>query len=63
MTIIQNGRPFQNPANPVLMLQARPITNTPTRAIPKKIVIFSLSFINPIQSLFYFTCQPTCIPK
>ena len=63
MTIIQNGRPFQNPANPVLMLQARPITNTPTRAIPKKIVIFSLNFINLIQSLFYFTCQPTCIPK
>ena len=63
MTIIQNGRPFQNPANPELMLQARPTTNTPTRAIPKKIVIFSLSFINPIQSLFYFTCQPTCIPK
>ena len=48
---------------PSIMLQARPITNMPTSAIPKKIVIFSLNFINLIQSLFYFTCQPTCVSK
>jgi hypothetical protein len=29
----------------VLILQARPITNIATRAIPKKIVNFSLNFI------------------
>jgi len=45
MTIIQKGSPFQNPARPVLILQARPITNIATRAIPKKIVNFSLNFI------------------
>ena len=45
ITIIQKGRPFQKPARPVLMLQARPITNIETRAIPKKIVNFSLNFI------------------
>ena len=63
MTITQKGRPFQNPARQVLILQAKPITNIATNAIPKKIVIFSLNFINLIQSLFYFTCQPTCISK
>ena len=63
ITITQKGNPFQNPARPVLMLQARPITNMLTRAIPKKIVNFSLNFINLIQSPFYFTCQPTCISK
>ena len=61
--MIQKGSPFQNPARPVLMLQAKPITNIVTRATPKKIVNFSLNFINLIQSLFYFTCQPTCISK
>ena len=63
MTITQKGRPFQNPARPVLILQAKPVTNIATRATPKKIVIFSLNFINLIQSLFYFTCQPTCVSK
>ena len=63
MTIIQKGRPFQNPARPVLMLQAKPITNILTNAIPKKIVNFSLNFIFLIQSLLYFACQPTCISK
>ena len=48
ITIIQKGRPFQNPARPVLILQAKPITNIATRAMPKKIVIFSLNFINLI---------------
>ena len=43
--ITQNGRPLQNPARPVLMLQAKPITKTPTRKMPIKIVIFSLNFI------------------
>ena len=61
--IIQKGRPFQKPASPVLILQAKPITNIPTSVIPKKIVNFSLNFINLIQSPFYFTCQPTCISK
>ena len=28
------------------MLQAKPVTNTPTRMIPKKIVNFSLNFIS-----------------
>ena len=37
--------------------------NIPTSATPKKIVNFSLNFIKPIQSFFYFTCQPTCISK
>jgi len=59
----QKGILLLNPARPVLMLQAKPITNIATRAIPKKIVIFSLNFINLIQSLFYFTCQPTCVSK
>ena len=63
ITIIQKGRPFQNPASPVLMLQARPITNIPTSITPKKIVNFSLDFIILIQSLFYFTCQPACVSK
>ena len=63
ITITQKGNPFQNPARPVLMLQARPITNIPTRPMPKKIVNFSLNFINLIQSLFYFACQPTCVSK
>ena len=45
ITIIQKGRPLQNPANPVLMLQAKPITNVATSAIPNTIVIFSLNFI------------------
>ena len=40
MTINQKGRPLQNPASPVLMLHAKPITNVETSAIPKKIVIF-----------------------
>ena len=43
--IPKKGRPFQNPASPVLMLQAKPITNIPTRDMPIKIVIFSLNFI------------------
>ena len=63
ITIIQKGRPFQNPARPVLMLQAKPITNIATKTIPKKIVNFSLNFIIVIQSLFDFTCQPTCVSK
>ena len=63
ITITQKGRPFQNPAKPVLILQAKPSTNIATRVMPTKIVIFSLNFINLIQSLFYFTCQPTCISK
>ena len=63
ITINQKGRPFQNPARPVLILQAKPTTNILTNAIPKKIVNFSLDFINLIQSPFYFTCQPTCISK
>ena len=46
----QKGRPFQNPASPVLILQAKPITNMLKSARPKKIVIFSLIFI------FNFTC-------
>ena len=61
--MIQKGRPFQNPASPVLMLHAKPITNIATSVMPKKIVNFSLNFINLIQSLFYFACQPTCISK
>ena len=63
MTITQKGIPLQNPARPVLMLQANPITNIPTSAIPIKIVIFSLNFIIHTQSSFNFTCQPTCISK
>ena len=59
----QKGRPFQKPARPVLILQAKPITNIPTNRIPKKIVIFSLNFIFHTQSSFNFTCQPTCISK
>ena len=43
--IIQKGKPLQNPAKPVLILQAKPITNIETRAMPNIIVIFSLSFI------------------
>ena len=61
--MIQKGSPFQNPARPVLILQAKPITNIATRVMPKKIVIFSLNFINLIQSLFYFACQPACVSK
>ena len=38
ITIIQKGRPFQNPANPVLILQAKPITKILTKTIPTKIV-------------------------
>ena len=45
MIITQKGSPLQKPANPVLMLQAKPITNVETSAIPKNIVIFSLNFI------------------
>ena len=45
ITIIQKGRPFQNPARPVLMLQASPITNIATSTMPIIIVIFSLNFI------------------
>ena len=46
ITINQKGSPLQNPASPVLMLQAKPITNVETRAMPNIIVIFSLSFIS-----------------
>ena len=45
ITINQKGRPFQNPARPVLMLQAKPITNVETSAMPIIIAIFSLNFI------------------
>jgi len=45
ITITQKGRPLQNPASPVLILQAKPTTNTETSAMPKTIVIFSLNFI------------------
>ena len=45
ITINQKGSPLQNPASPVLMLQANPITNIATRLIPIIIVIFSLNFI------------------
>ena len=45
ITIIQKGRPLQNPASPVLMLQAKPITNIETSNMPIRIVIFSLNFI------------------
>ena len=41
----QKGSPLQNPASPVLILQAKPITKVPTSAMPKKIVNFSLNFI------------------
>ena len=41
----------------------KPNTNKATRVMPKKIVIFSLNFINLIQSLFYFACQPACVSK
>ena len=41
----QKGSPLQNPASPVLILQAKPITNIATRAMPNIIVIFSLNFI------------------
>ena len=37
MTIIQKGSPLQNPASPVLMLQAKPIKKTPTSVTPKKL--------------------------
>ena len=63
ITITQKGSPFQNPAKPVLILHAKPITNIVTNATPKKIVNFSLNFINLIQLPFDFTCQPTCISK
>ena len=63
ITINQKGRPLQNPARPVLILQAKPITNVPTSAIPIKIVIRSLNFIIYIQSSFNFTCQPTCVSE
>ena len=59
----QKGILLLNPARTVLMLQAKPITNIETSAIPKKIVNFSLNFINLIQLPFDFTCQPTCISK
>ena len=44
--MIQKGRPFQNPARPVLILQARPITKIPTSAIPTKIV----NLITPLRA-------------
>jgi len=37
--------PLQKPARPVLILQAKPMTNIPTSAMPIKIVNFSLNFI------------------
>ena len=52
ITINQKGSPLQNPARPVLILQAKPMTNTPTRATPKKIVNFSLNFIFFFNHLF-----------
>ena len=45
ITINQKGRPLQNPASPVLILQAKPITNIETSDMPIRIVIFSLNFI------------------
>ena len=45
ITINQKGRPLQNPASPVLILQAKPITNIETSNMPIRIVIFSLNFI------------------
>ena len=63
ITINQKGRPFQNPASPVLILQAKPITNIATSVIPKKIVKFSLNFIVNTLLSFNFTCQPTSISK
>ena len=63
MTITQKGSPLQNPASPVLILQAKPITKVPTSAMPKKIVNFSLNFIVNTLSSFNFTHQPTSIPE
>ena len=59
----QKGSPFQNPARPVLILQAKPITKILTKSMPTKIVNFSLNFIISIQSFFYFTCQPSSVSK
>ena len=55
--------PLQNPARPVLILQAKPKRNIPTSAMPKKIVNFSLNFIVNTLSSFNFTHQPTSIPE
>ena len=63
ITINQKGSPLQNPARPVLILQAKPMTNIPTRATPKKIINFSLNFIVNTLSSFNFTHQPTSIPE
>ncbi len=52
ITINQKGSPLQNPASPVLILQAKPMTNIPTRATPKKIINFSLNFIFFFNHLF-----------
>ncbi len=43
--MIQKGMLLLNPARPVLILQAKPVTNIPTSTMPKRIVIFSLNFI------------------
>ena len=51
MTITQKGRPFQKPARPVLILQAKPVTNIPIKKIPKIIVNFSLNFITVFNHL------------
>ena len=45
ITINQKGSPLQNPARPVLILQAKPMTNIPTSVMPNTTVNFSLNFI------------------
>ena len=45
ITIPQKGSPLQNPAKPVLILQASPIANIATKTTPITIVNFSLNFI------------------
>ena len=49
--ITQKGKPLQKPARPVLMLQAKPIKNTPNKKIPKTRVNFSLNFISTFVHL------------
>ena len=55
--------PLLNPANPVLILQAKPKRKIATSVTPKKIVNFSLNFIVNTMSSFNFTHQPTSIPE
>ena len=45
ITIIQKGILLAKPAKPVLMLQAKPVTNITNSVAPIIIAIFSLIFI------------------